>query len=55
MAASSTAAKPNSSKLSRVQYQAMRMVTGAMRSTPISAAMEMITGLKPNDDRKSKY
>ena len=35
MAASSTAAKSNSSKLSRVQHQAMRMMTGAMRSTPI--------------------
>ena len=51
MAASSTAAKSNSSKLSRVQHQAMRMITGAMRSTPISA-METVTGLQPLEDRQ---
>ena len=51
MAASSTAAKSNSSKLSRVQHQAMRMMTGAMRSTPISA-METVTGLQPLEDRR---
>ena len=55
MAASSTAAKSNSSKLSRVQHQAMRMMTSAMRSTPISA-METVTGLHLyKTDRKSKY
>ena len=51
MAASSTAAKSNSSKLSRVQHQAMRMMTGAMWSTPISA-METVTGLQPLEDRQ---
>ena len=51
MAASFTAAKSNSCKLSRVQHQAMRMMTGAMRSTPISA-METVTGLQPLEDRQ---
>ena len=51
MAASSTAAKSNTSKLYRVQHQAMRMMTGAMRNTPISA-METVTGLKPQEDRQ---
>ena len=50
MAASSAAAKSNSSKLSRVQHQAMRMMTGAMRSTPISA-METVTGLQHLEDK----
>ena len=49
MAASSTTAKY--SKLSRVQHQAMRMVTGAMRSSPISA-MKMVTSLQPIEDRQ---
>ena len=51
MAASSTAAKSNTCKLSRVQHQAMRKMTGAMRSTPISA-METVTGLQPLEDRQ---
>ena len=51
MTASTTAAKSNSSKLSRVQHQAMRMITGAMLSTPISA-METVTGLQPLEDRQ---
>ena len=51
MAASSTTAKSNSCKLSRVQQQAMRMMTSAMRSTPISA-MEVVTGLQPLEDRQ---
>ena len=51
IAASSTAAKSNSCKLFRVQHQAMRMMTGAMRSTPISA-METVTGLQPLEDRQ---
>ena len=51
MAASYTAAKSNSSKLSRVQHQAMRMMTGAMRSTPISA-MATVTGLQSLEDRQ---
>ena len=51
MATSSTAAKSNTCKLSRVQHQAMRMMTGAMRSTPISA-METVTGPQPLEDRQ---
>ena len=51
MTASSTAAKSNSSKLSRVQHQAIRMMARAMRSTPISA-METVTGLQPLEDRQ---
>ena len=51
MTATFTAAKSNSSKLSRVQHQAMRMMTGAMRSTPIFA-METVTGLQPIEDRQ---
>ena len=49
MAASSTA-KSNTDKLSRVQNQAVRMNTGAMRSTPISA-METAIGLQSIEDR----
>ena len=51
MAASSTAAKTNMEKLSRVQNQAMRMMTGAMRTTPISA-METVIGLQSLEDRR---
>ena len=51
MAASSIAAKSNSSKLSRMHHQAMRMMTGAMRNTPLSA-METVTGLQPLEDRQ---
>ena len=54
IAASPNAAKPNSSKLSRVQHRAMRMMTGAKRSTPVSA-METVKGPRPIEDRKSKY
>ena len=46
--ASSTGAKSNMDKLSRVQNQAMRMMTGAMRSTP----METATGLQSLEDRR---
>ena len=51
MAASSTAEKSNSSKLCRVQRQAISMMTGAMWSTPISA-METATGLQQKEDRQ---
>ena len=51
MAANSIAVKSNSCKLSRVQHQAMRMMTGAIRSIPISA-METVTGLQPLEDRQ---
>ena len=52
MAASSTAAKSNSGKLSRMQHQAMRMMTGAMRSAPISAVVT-VTGLQPLEDKQA--
>ena len=51
MAANSIAAKSNSSKLSRVQHQAMGMMTVSMLSSPISA-METVTGLRPVEDRQ---
>ena len=50
MAASFIAAKSNS----RMQHQVIRMMTGAMRSMPVSA-MEAVTGLQPIEDRKSRY
>ena len=52
IAATATAAKSNSDRLARLQNQAMRMMTGAMRSTPITA-LETATGLQPLDDRKN--
>ena len=51
MATGSITAKSNSSKLFRVQHQAMRMMTGAIRSTPISV-METVTSLQPLEDRQ---
>ena len=42
----SSAAKTNLQRLDKVQNQAMRIITGAMRSTPI-AAMEEVTGIQP--------
>ena len=41
-----SAAKTNLSRLDKVQNQALRIITGAMRSTPI-AAMEEVTGIQP--------
>jgi hypothetical protein len=37
MAAWTTAAKTNFDRISRLQNQALRIITGGMRSTPISA------------------
>ena len=51
MASTCTAAKGNTEKTSRIQNQAMRIMTGAMRSTPISA-LESTTGLQTLDDRR---
>ena len=51
-AATSTAAKSNTEKHDRLQNQAMRMITGAMVSTPISA-LETVTGLQPLEDRRN--
>ena len=47
----STAAKTNKEKLNKIQNQAMRMMTGAMKSTPIQA-LETATGLSSLDDRR---
>ena len=50
-AATSRASKSNTVKLTRIQNQAMRMMTGAMRTTPITS-LETITGLQPLKDRR---
>ena len=50
-AATSRASKSNTMKLTRIQNQAMRMMTGAMRTTPITS-LETITGLQPLKDRR---
>lgn len=46
-----TAAKSNFDQVNRIQNQAQRIMTGAMKSTPIQK-MEEITGLQSLDDRK---
>jgi len=46
-----TAAKSNFEKVSKVQNQAARLITGAMKSTPIQE-LETITGLEPMEDRR---
>lgn len=46
-----TAAKSNFDRVSKVQNQAARIITGAMRSTPIQE-LETITGLEPMEDRR---
>ena len=53
MAASSTAAKSNFAKLTRIQNQAMRMMTCAMRTTPITS-LETTTGLQPLKDKREE-
>ena len=50
MAAWGTKAKTNMDKMSKVQNQAARIITGSMRSTPIQE-LETITGLQPLLDR----
>ena len=52
MASSCTAAKSNTEKTNRIQNQAMRMMTGAMHSTPISA-LETAIGLQFLEDRSN--
>nr|KAG5706601.1 hypothetical protein BaRGS_005671 [Batillaria attramentaria] len=47
----STTAKTNQQALDRVQNQALRLITGAMRTTPIQA-MERTTGIQPLDERR---
>ena len=46
-----TAAKANFDKVERVQNQASRIITGAMKSTPIKA-MDTLTGLEGMDSRR---
>ena len=46
-----TAAKSNFSKTSKVQNQATRIITGAMRSTPIQE-LEAVTGLESMEARR---
>ena len=51
MAATATAAKSHTDKIARIQNQAMRLMTGAMRTTPIKE-LETITGLQSMEDRR---
>ena len=49
-AAWSTTAKTNLQTMDKVQNQALRLITGALRSSPIQA-MEKATGIQPLQDR----
>ena len=49
----STAAKTHLQSLDRVQNQALRIITGSMRSTPIEA-MEKITAIQPLHQRRDE-
>ena len=51
MTACGTTAKSNFDRVSKVQNQATRIITGAMKSTPIME-LETITGLQSLDDRR---
>ena len=51
MTAWGTVAKSNFDRVSKVQNQATRIITGAMKSTPIME-LETITGLQSLDDRR---
>ena len=51
MTAWGTTAKSNFDRVSKVQNQATRIITGAMKSTPIME-LEIITGLQSLDDRR---
>ena len=51
IAAWATAAKSNFNKISRVQNQGMRIITGGMKTTPINE-LEKITGLQLMQDRR---
>ena len=46
-----TAAKSNFNKVSKIQNQVTRIITGAMKSTPIME-LETATGLEPLEDRR---
>ena len=47
----STAAKTNIQSIDKVQNQALRIITGSMKSTPI-VAMEEVTGIQPLKSRR---
>ena len=49
MTSSSTAPKSNTETTNRIQNQTMRMMTGAVHNTPISA-LETVTGLQSLED-----
>ena len=51
MSATATAAKTHFDRLSRVQNQASRLITGGIKSTPI-LALESATGLQTLEDRR---
>ena len=51
IAAWATAAKSNFNKISRVQNQGMRIITGSQKTTPINE-LEKITCLQPMQDRR---
>src|ERR1700729_1779111 len=46
-----TASHTQFNKINKVQNQAARIITGAMKSTPINT-LETITGLQPMEDRR---
>ena len=48
----STRAKTNQQALDKVQNQALRLITGVMRSTPITE-MERLTGVQPLGQRRA--
>ena len=51
-AAWSSASKTSLQSIDKVQNQALRLITGAMKTTPISA-MEEVTGVQPLQDRRN--
>ena len=51
-AAWSSASKSTLQSVDKVQNQALRLITGAMKTTPISA-MEKVTGVQPLQDRRN--
>ena len=51
-AAWNSASKTTLSSVDKVQNQALRIITGAMKTTPISA-MEEVTGVQPLQDRRN--
>lgn len=53
MASTSAAAKSHSTKLTRIQNQAMRVMTGAMKTTPIDH-LETTTGLTSLESRREQ-